>query len=87
MTPTETLTVKDRNLIAYLLVNGIACDFVPRSDGGLDAEFPWSIALENGCKYYMGNRGVPVQSFVAACQHIADRIRDHRQRQGVKHDS
>lgn len=81
---TQTLTIKDRNLIAYLLVNGFTCDFVPRSDNGLDAEFAWSPELENACKDYMSNRGVPVQSFVAACKHIADRIRDHRQRQGVR---
>lgn len=80
-----TLTIQDRNNIAYLLANGFTCDFVPRADGGLDAEFVWSAELDNACKEYMSNRGVPVQSFVAACKHIADRIRDHRQRQGVNH--
>ncbi len=81
---TQTLTIKDRNLTAYLLANGFTCDFVPRSDNGLDAEFLWSIELEKGCKDYMANRAVPVQNFVAACKYIGDRIRDHRQRQGVR---
>lgn len=84
-TQTRTLTIKDRNNTAYLLANGFTCDFVPRPDGGLDAEFIWTLELETACQEYMGNRGVPVQSFVAACKYIGDRIRDHRNRQGVRH--
>lgn len=83
MTQTQTLTIKDRNKAAYLLANGFPCDFLPRSDGGLDAEFLWTTELEISCKDYMSNGGVPVQSFVAACKYIGDRIRDHRQRRGV----
>lgn len=83
MTP-DTTTIKDRNQIAYLLANGFTCDFVPRPDGGLDACFAWTPELEIACKDYMGNRGVPVQSFVAACRFIGDRIRDHRNAGGIK---
>jgi hypothetical protein len=75
--------IKDRNLIAYLLATGFTCDFVPRPEGGLDAEFPWSVELENGCKDYLSNKAIPVQSFVAASKHVSDRIRDHKQRQVV----
>lgn len=82
MPPTKTLTIKDRNNTAYLLANGFTCNFVSRPDGGLDAEFAWTLDLEIACKDYMGNRGVPVQSFVAACRYIGDRIREHRLHSG-----
>jgi len=81
MTPTITKTIKDRNLMAYLLANGFICDFVPRPGGtDLDAEFQWSDELDRACMDYMGNRGVPVQSFVAACRHIGEEIKRFRQR-------
>jgi hypothetical protein len=82
MQQTKTLTIKDRNNAAYLLANGFTCDFVPRPDGGLDAEFQWTPDLDIACRDYMSNRGVPVQSFVAACKFIGDRIRDHRNKGG-----
>lgn len=85
MTMTRQIrTIRDRNCIAYLLANGFNCDFIPRPDGGLDAEFKWSASLDVACTDYMGNKGVPVQSFVAACRHIGELIRDHRQHQGVR---
>lgn len=83
--PTQTLTIRDRNLIAFLLVAGLQADFIPRSDNGLDADFQLSPELDNACKAYMSNCSIPVQSFISACRLISDRIRDHRNRQGVRH--
>lgn len=78
-----TLTIKDRNCTAYLLANGFTCKFVPREDGStLDAEFVWSEDLDRARQDYAGNRGIPVQSFIAACRHIGDLIKQHNQRRG-----
>ncbi|QEM67295.1 hypothetical protein FO488_03425 [Geobacter sp. FeAm09] len=77
---TMTKTIKDRNLVAYLLANGFTCTFAPRpGTSELDAVFPWSEALDHSCMDYTGNRGVPVQSFVAACRFIGEKIKAHRQ--------
>lgn len=84
MTTTQTKTIRDRNIIAYLIACGFQCDFIPRSDGGLDAEFPASGALDAACMGYTVNQLIPVQSFIAACRHISDAIHDHRKRQAVK---
>lgn len=72
----------DRNLTAYLLCQGFTCKFVPRAGypGFVDATFDDSDDLERSVSDYHSNRGVPVQSFVAACKHIADQIRQHRNR-------
>lgn len=79
---TKKIIIRDRNNIAYLLVNGHNCEFVSNSNGGLDAEFVLTPELEISNLDYMGNRGVPVQSFVAACKYLGDRIREYRQRGG-----
>lgn len=80
-----TITIKDRNCTAYLLANGFTCKFVPRSDGAtVDAEFEWSEELDRAKTDYISNRGVPVQSFIAACRYIGEQIKMHRQRQGVR---
>gem|GEM_PF-2457083 len=78
MNPTQTIIIKDRNNTAYLLANDFNCHFVSSSDGGLDAEFALTPELEKACKDYIDNNGVAVQSFVAACKYIGDRIRLHR---------
>ncbi len=78
-----TTTIKDRNLTAYLLTNGFTPKFVPRADGTtLDAEFVWSEDLDRARTDYISNRGVPVQSFVAACRHIGDQIKRYQQNGG-----
>ena len=79
---TQTKTIRDRNLTAFLLAGGFTPEFIPRSDGGLDAEFPASAALDAACMAYTLNQVIPVQSFVAACRYISDAIHNHRQRQG-----
>lgn len=86
MTPTETqtTTIRDRNKIAFLIACGFQCDFVPRNDGGLDAEFPNSKALDASCMAYTLNHAIPVQGFISACRYISDAIHNHRQRQAVK---
>lgn len=77
-----TITIKDRNCTAYLLSNGFQCTFAERPDGTtVDAEFEWSEELNRARQDYVGNRGVPVQSFIAACRHIGDQIKRHQQRQ------
>ena len=83
MTPTETTTIRDRNKIAFLIACSFTPDFIPRNDGGLDAEFPNSKALDAACMAYALNQVIPVQSFIAACRYISDAIHAHRQRQGV----
>lgn len=82
MTSTETITIRDRNKIAYLLACGFICKFVERNDGGLIAEFPNSNALEAASMAYVLNQAIPVQAFISACRYISDAIRDHRQRRG-----
>lgn len=81
-TQTKIKIIRDRNLIAFLIACSFQCDFIPRSDGGLDAEFPASTALDAACMAYTLNQVIPVQSFVAACRYISDAIHNHRQ--GVK---
>lgn len=83
MTLTETTIVRDRNKIAYLIACGFQCDFIPRGDDGLDAEFPTSNVLEAASMAYVLNQAIPVQSFISACRYISDAIRDHRQQRGV----
>lgn len=83
-TSTQTITIRDRNRIAYYLAFGFACNFIPRPDGGLDAEFVLSETLEEAARSYNQNHPVPVQSFVAACRYISDAIQSHRQRSAVK---
>jgi hypothetical protein len=70
----------DRNLTAYLLCQGFTCKFETRQyhPEFLDSEFVDSDDLQRAVTDYHSNRGVPVQSFVAACKHIADQIRQHR---------
>jgi hypothetical protein len=83
MTPTITKTIKDRNCIAYLLANGFTCDFASRPGTfELDAQFQWTNELDRACMDYSGNKGVPVQSFVAACRFIGEQIKLHRQSSG-----
>ena len=83
MPPTITKTIKDRNLAAYLLANGFACDFVHRPHSEeLDAEFLWDEDADRSCQEYLSNHCVPVQSFIAACRYIGQRIKEHRQRIG-----
>jgi hypothetical protein len=83
MNTTLTRTVRDRNLIAFLIARGFTCDFTPRNGTEeLDARFPVSCALERACQEYAGNHPIPVQSFVAACRIIGEQIRAHRQRRG-----
>lgn len=83
MTQTITKTIKDRNLTAYLLANGFTCRFTPRlGTNDLDADFAWTDDLDRCCLDYVGNRGVPVQSFVAACRFIGEQIKVHRQLTG-----
>lgn len=81
---TKNIIIRDRNNIAYLLANGFICDFIPNSNNGLDAIFSATPDLDISNRDYMSNRGVPVQSFVAACKFIGDRIRDHRNQGGVR---
>ncbi len=80
MTKTKTkITIKDRNLIAYLLANGHVCEFIRRpSASEIDAEFVRNRTLDHACMDYAGNREVPVQSFVAACRQVGSIIRQHR---------
>lgn len=76
-----TITIKDRNCTAYLLTQGFTPVFVPRPDGTtVDAEFEWSEDLDRAKTDYISNRGVPVQSFIAACRHIGEQIKRHQQR-------
>lgn len=75
---TKTMIIRDRNNTAYLLANGFTCEFIESPHGWIDAEFDWTPELEISNLDYMGNRGVPVQSFVAACKFITDRIRDRK---------
>lgn len=78
-----TITIKDRNCTAYLLSNGFQCTFAERPDGTtVDAEFEWSEELDRAKIDYISNRGVPVQSFIAACRHIGDQIKRHQQKRG-----
>ena len=73
------IIIRDRNNVAYLLANGFECEFIANaSSGGIEAQFHLTPEIEISNKEYMSNRGVPVQSFVAACRYISDRIRDHR---------
>ncbi|MDD2898400.1 MAG: hypothetical protein PHI31_06770 [Desulfuromonadaceae bacterium] len=81
-TSTQTTIIRDRNKIAYLIACGFQCDFVPRNDGGLDAEFANNQKLDLACIEYALNRAVPVQAFIAACRYISDAIYSHRQRDG-----
>ncbi|MGE3550884.1 MAG: DUF5659 domain-containing protein [Geobacter sp.] len=76
MPPTLTMTIRDRNLTAFLLANGFTCRHVPRDDGSaVDAEFQWSEELDQARQAYLSNRPVPVQSFIAACRHLGDQIK------------
>ena len=80
MSPKLTITIKDRNCTAFLLARGFTCTFVGRADGStIDAEFKWSESLDQARQDYIGNRSVPVQSFVAASRHIGEQIRRHNQ--------
>lgn len=72
------IIIRDRNNIAYLLANGFECDFIENASGGIEAQFHLTPEIETSNKDYMSNRGVPVQSFVAACRYVSDRIRDYR---------
>lgn len=81
---TKSIIIRDRNNIAYLLANGFKCEFVPNIYNGLDAQFTETAELEISNRDYMSNRGVPVQSFVAACKFIGDRIREHRNQGGAR---
>lgn len=83
LTETQTSIIRDRNKIAFLIACSFTPDFIPRSDGGLDAEFHNSKAFEGACMAYALNQVIPVQSFIAACRYISDAIHAHRQRQGV----
>ena len=82
MTSTQTTIIRDRNKIAFLIACGFHCSFVPRDDGGLDAEFINSKLLEASCMGYALNQAIPVQAFIAACRYISDAIYSHRQRSG-----
>lgn len=77
---TPKQTIRDRNLMAFLMTNGFKLNFIPRSDHGLDAEVAWSKELDTACQDYRGNRDVPVQTFISSCRFISDRIRDQRKR-------
>jgi hypothetical protein len=78
-----TITIKDRNCSAFLMVNGFTPVFIARADNStVDAEFEWSEDLDRTKMDYISNRGVPVQSFIAACRHIGEEIKRHHQRRG-----
>lgn len=79
-----TYTSRDRNLTAYLMCQGFTPEFKPRPEypQQLDASFTWDENLDRCVQDFYGNRGVPVQSFVAACRVIASRIREHQQGRG-----
>lgn len=85
MTPQtkHRITIRDRNLMAYLIANGYSIDLIPRADvPGVDGELEWSEDLDRSCQDYHGNRGVPVQSFVQACRYISTQIALQHQRRG-----
>lgn len=75
------ITIKDRNLIAFLLALGCKIDITPRTDGpGVDGEIEWSDDLDRACSDYHRNVSVPVQSFIQACRYISNQIALQRQR-------
>ena len=78
------LQVRDRNLAAFILANGVYCDFLLLGNGQLIAEFAWSPEVEQMRRDYVSNGPVAVQSFVAASKEISDRIRQARQQEVQK---
>ena len=75
----QILTVRDRNLISFLVTIGFQCEFVPQAGGSVDAEFESTEQLATATKQYMANCPVAVQSFVSASKYVSDRIRQCRQ--------
>lgn len=74
---TITITIIDRNLIAFLIASGHACEF-EYSAGNIAGIFKSSVALRKACQNYSANAEIPVQNFIAACRHISSVIREQK---------
>ncbi len=79
----KKFTVRDRNLISYLITLGHPCEFVPQAGGVIEAEFEHSDQIKEATLAYMGNCSVAIQSFVSASKYVSDRIRQARQAVGA----
>ena len=75
----NTISIRDRNHVAYLLTLGFICEFVPQPGGAAEALFEHSVELEAATRDYMSNCSVAILTFVSASKNVSDRIRQCRQ--------
>lgn len=72
------ISIRDRNLAAYLVALGFQAEFALKKGGMVEIEFKRNDELDAASRAFMANASVPVQSFAAACRYISDRINQIR---------